>query len=535
MGCRHRDRRLETKRSRGYLNCGVVVLLACLLAACSTRGSTSSVPTTVPAAKGWNVVASPGVGQEGALGAVTVLSASDAWAVGQYEGPDSAQHPLAEHWDGAQWSVVASPSPGSVYNILQGVSGDASGDIWAVGQQSSSTHTDQPLIERWDGGSWKASPAAPIDPASGGLGGVAAISPSDVWAVGSITRTNANNQPGTDPLIEHWDGSHWSVVTGASLPASPSGYDQDSLDAVAAISATDVWAVGRALLPPGPSPLIEHWDGHAWRMMDGSPFPNASFVVLTGISAVAANDVWAVGTGLPTWIGGCGFFNAMLVEHWDGTRWTRVSAAEPTSTSPSTGLTSVSAAASNDVWIAGGTGVESGRTQAYAPLIEHWDGTRWSTVAAPNARLTQGFAGIAARPGLALAVGQNVDRNGPGATHIERWSGGQWSVVVSPSPGTLANALSAVAASSSQDVWAVGNSSSGTLTEHWNGSSWRVVPSPNGTPVDNALYGVSAAAPNDAWAVGGVIEHWDGTQWSLVTGAQSSGLFAVAAVSARDV
>src|ERR671932_1913715 len=40
----------------------------------------------------------------------------------------------------------------------------------------------------------------------GSLSGVAAISSTDIWAVGA----NLNTFPG-QPLIEHWDGKHWHI------------------------------------------------------------------------------------------------------------------------------------------------------------------------------------------------------------------------------------------------------------------------------------------------------------------------------------
>src|SRR5215475_6880935 len=55
-----------------------------------------------------------------------------------------------------------------------------------------------------------------------------------------------------------------------------------------------------------------------------------------------------------------------------------------------------------------------------------------------------------------------------------------WRPVASPSRGVSAS-LSAVAARSARDAWAVGSYDTGsgfrTLIEHWNGSKWKVVPS----------------------------------------------------------
>ena len=60
---------------------------------------------------------------------------------------------------------------------------------------------------------------------------------------------------------------------------------------------------------------------------------------------------------------------------------------------------------------------------------------------------------------------------------------GQWIVQPSPNPGQISDSLSAVAAVSADDVWAVGERTlrgtiGGTLVEHWDGTSWNVVKTP---------------------------------------------------------
>lgn len=80
---------------------------------------------------------------------------------------------------------------------------------------------------------------------------------------------------------------------------------------------------------------------------------------------------------------------------------------------------------------------------------------------------------------------------------------GQWSIVASPNPGQW-NILSGIAAISPQDVWAVGNYSSGgqNLVEQWNGTSWNVIPSPFRRRTVSSLSVVSADSPADIWAAG---------------------------------
>ncbi len=78
---------------------------------------------------------------------------------------------------------------------------------------------------------------------------MAAVSATDAWAVGS---------GGNTQLIEHWNGSTWSIVPGAVS----SGH----LYSITALSAGNIWAVG-GIGNRAPTPLIEHFDGTAWHLI----------------------------------------------------------------------------------------------------------------------------------------------------------------------------------------------------------------------------------------------------------------------------
>jgi hypothetical protein len=111
--------------------------------------------------------------------------------------------------------------------------------------------------------------------------------------------------------------------------------------------------------------------------------------------------------------------------------------------------------------------------------------------------------------------------------------------------------LTAVAAVSAHNIWAVGNRyvaaayASKPLVLHWNGATWRRVASRG--PVGNGagLQGVSATSRRSAVAVGcsgcaiggaasSLIERWNGRRWSSSTTAPAGGdLFGVASQSAR--
>src|SRR5262249_47758037 len=159
----------------------------------------------------------------------------------------------------------------------------SSNDVWAVGYTFGQS-AYQTLIEHWDGTSWSIVPS-PNQPGSNTLRAVAARSASDIWAVGEYRSADVN---GT--LIEHWDGASWNIM---SIPSLDGTYSV--LQAVGARASDDVWAVGRLGYISGhaPTTLTVHWDGTTWNVVS-SPNDGATINELTGVTALAANDVWAV-------------------------------------------------------------------------------------------------------------------------------------------------------------------------------------------------------------------------------------------------
>ncbi|HUE20333.1 MAG TPA: hypothetical protein VMQ86_01540 [Bryobacteraceae bacterium] len=298
-------------------------------------------------------------------------------------------------------------------------------------------------------------------PYNNALQAVAASSPSDIWAVGQTTI--------------HYDGTSWTAFPAPRINGDNTSY----LDGVVDVSPTDAWAAGIVGIgTASPGQLIEHWDGTEWREFPGPAFSSGEQPEIYGMSAVFPKDVWAVGSELVD-----NENLAALFEHWDGTAWTA-------HTGQFYGFfRGVSADAADDIWAVGYSGLN------FVTFSEHYDGTSWTLVRTPD-------------------VG-----SGP-------------------------NVLNGVVALAPDDVWAVGYSTasqtppqgqyevpSETLTEHYDGTSWSVVPSPNVGPnsqyQSNKLYGVTAVSPNDIWAFGSyfaasgsgnqmtLLLHWDGTSWSL--------------------
>jgi hypothetical protein len=345
------------------------------------------------------------------------------------------------------------------------------------------------------------------------LYGVAALSAGDAWAVGNYQ----TGPSGSLNLIEHWNGRTWKLVHSPDL-GGPAG--DDTLYSVTAVSARNIWAVG--YYDDGdidhPQPLIEHWNGARWTVAPGpDPGGAAGVTTLFGVTAVSAQNIWAVGYYGQT------SGNQTLVEHWNGSVWAVVP-------SPESGLlTGVAASSRRNAWAVGYYWPE----QPTVPntLVEHWNGATWKVVPSPDRpgpgdpNLLTGAAVTSARNAWAVGYYANAPL-GEGAeqTLIEHWNGQAWKIAPSPNPGGSAadNSLYGVTAVSPTDAWAVGYYSRGgdhTIIEHWNGRAWHAVqsPDPAGSSGFNDLNSVAAASASDAWAAGGAISaialHWNGHAW----------------------
>lgn len=229
--------------------------------------------------------------------------------------------------------VVPTPHPAGLDGLLTDVAVvPGSRQAWAVGTENRN-NLSLPFSDRFVNGGWHVVPVPHSDPKQR-LFGVAAVSPSDVWAVGDDLATNA-------PIAEHWNGSAWRIV--------PTPARLGSLAAVEALSSTDVWAVGEDFTTGGP--LFEHWNGSAWRVFPvPNPFPAVETSVVDVERVPGTGRLWAVGEGV-----------AFQFAHgtWTFSQMPGFAAVD-----------SLTIPAQRDVWAVG--------SSAGGGITEHFDGTRWA-------------------------------------------------------------------------------------------------------------------------------------------------------------
>jgi hypothetical protein len=155
------------------------------------------------------------------------------------------------------------------------------------------------------------------------------------------------------------------------------------------------------------------------------------------------------------------------------------------------------------------------------------DGGGWQIVPSPRAGPLSAVAATSRTD--AWAVGEKF--TGSFRTLIEHWDGLSWQVVASPNPaGRTDSQLAGVLALSRRNAWAFGfaqrtGHSDRTLILHWNGLHWSIVPSPDIGAGDNFLLAGAARSASSIWVVGSheahvhsrtLTEHWNGAAWSVV-------------------
>jgi len=229
----------------------------------------------------WSTVAGAATAPEDTtLHGVSALSRSDAWAVGNAPYPNNQA--VFEHWNGKIWNAVSSPY---IYNNgeMNSVVALSKNNVWAAGEGNFAA-----VLEHWNGSSWSFVPA--YTQGLTVLKSIAASGPNDIWAVGEFL----------DPIVglfsEHYDGSKWTY-----FPAFDNFYAA-AFNSVTVLSPKDAWAVGYeepSQQSQVPQTLIEHWDGSKWSLVRSpNRDPKGSYTLnntLFGMAARSANDIWGVG------------------------------------------------------------------------------------------------------------------------------------------------------------------------------------------------------------------------------------------------
>ena len=286
-----------------------------------------------------------------------------------------------------------------------------------------------------------------------------------------------------------------------------------------------------------------------WRVVATYPPADA----MTGVSATAAANAWAVGQS-----GGC---CNLLVGHWNGTKWGTIAAPQ-----------GVGGAWTNQVINASVAAISGGRAMVFVTSEDEELGTTWVDAFEWKGRSWSAGYGFTDSPADVIASGPydvwGFDSGTPAAEHL---SGSTWTQVSTPmivaqasgnaaagdwvigtlpaqpkvvkllhwSTGAWRNAVlpkvavptgdqmfpGAVDAATGADIWltlSVGPSSGhGPVTAfllHWNGKAWSKVAVPKGVSLSSVASDGHGGAWMTADASAPVIYHYSGGRWTHVPG-----------------
>ena len=355
----------------------------------------------------------------------------------------------------ATWRLVPSPNPvGASVNVLRDVACPAPTNCFGVGDSRSgpTLGTYKTLIEHWNGTSWSiVSNGRPAGSSYLGLHSVACPNANSCFAVGFEYISNVRK-----PFIDHWDGTSWSTMSSAV----PTGVFSSELLDIACLSPTNCYAVGDAVkFTNTTATLIEHWNGTSWSVIASPNLPNNDQSFLNGIACPSTTTCFAVGDGSST----TSTANLTLIERWNGVHWSVVPSPSP----PLPEFDSVACSTPTACFAIGSHYLNSNSTELLS-LIERWNGTNWAVVPSPNPSTQGVFALRVACPTSLTCYGVGYYLTGPGLaqTLIAHWNGSSWSIVSSPNPtGSSFSDLLGVACSTATSCFAVGDSDYGTLVE----------------------------------------------------------------------
>ncbi len=290
--------------------------------------------------------------------AVTAASASSAWA---FESGSGNARPRAYELRNGSWQLAS--FPGQAGEEVLSASSSSSGNVWVI---TANTHNSHDRALRFNGHGWTQVRSFPQT-----IGSLLALSSTNVWVF------NADLVGPTQAF--HYNGRTWTRSGGSR-----------GLFGGSALSASSIWAYGDT--------NVSHYNGRNWSSTSVRKLlPKNTELCgsrLTGIDAITAKNIFAIGTG------GCqDQLGPFVLLHYNGSKWSRI-ALRPSLGAPS----AISGDGSGGVWIPVGTGSPP------AGSMEHYGNGKLTSVRLPFTPAHLSLSGVASGPRSTRAFALGITR-----------------------------------------------------------------------------------------------------------------------------
>jgi streptogramin lyase len=246
----------------------------------------------------------------GGFSTVDCFSATKCVVIGADDPAPHSSVPVANYWNGSEWSVQELPVPSENHFIIfKDIDCPSASECMAVGEDQTLSGHFVPLAERWNGTSWSViSAERPAGYEYTAFAGVSCGSTSSCMAVGSYWTPG----PGAVEyaLVEQWSGSGFTF---ASTP-NPGGSKQ-SLRGVSCVSTVWCMAVGAYAIGETTHVLAAKWNGSSWTLLEAPEHPPI-LAQLTGVSCASTTSCAAIG-----------FYPE--IDYWGGSKWEQSGANAP--------------------------------------------------------------------------------------------------------------------------------------------------------------------------------------------------------------
>jgi hypothetical protein len=304
---------IQTSPNTGTANNNSLVATSCVSSTFCVAVGTAQPPVTYhPLIEMWNgvswtIATVPAVvgATEQMLNGVSCPTTTFCMATGDVT-VGGLGKPLAEEWNGATWAIVTIPATSAPdADVLNGVSCPTTAFCMTTGYYNNGS-TNQTMSETWNGTAWSLVTIPSASSFSNQLFAVSCSSHSFCVTVGHYQSGSGNL-----PLIETWNVSMWTITP---VP-STSPANVDILEGVSCTSTLFCMAVGMTQTGSGNLVLTDSWNGSSWSIVPSAVIPAAETGALYAVSCLGPSSCAAAGAFHPS-------SNQVLALSWNGATWT---------------------------------------------------------------------------------------------------------------------------------------------------------------------------------------------------------------------